>query len=195
MPSQMGKLKSWQIDVQIVEQSQVNCPFEGRFGNNIIAQTTLPKYEDRLPHRKIQESLRRQHGLVISPATILDLTRRAADAVQSQYDVILTRIRTAPILYVDETSIDVQGEMHWIWAFTTPSESFVVIRKSRGMKVPLEVLTRRFAGITVCGGWKPMLNLRTTYSDAGHIYFENRKSLPKRSWKQFLCIKHLRISL
>ena len=138
-----------------VAATDANCPIEGRFGNNIIAQTTLLKYEDRLPHRKIQDALGRLHGLDISPATILDLTRRAADAVQSQYDMILNRIRNAPILYIDETSIDVQGDLHWIWVFTTPSETFVVIRKSRGMKVLMEVLTRRFTGIIVCDGWKP----------------------------------------
>jgi transposase len=135
--------------------NDANCPTEGRFGNNIIAQTTLLKYEDRLPHRKIQDALGRMYGLNISPATILDLTRRAADAVQSQYDMILDRIRNAPIVYVDETSIDVQGELNWIWIFTTPSEIFVVIRKSRGMKVLMEVLTRKFTGIIVCDGWKP----------------------------------------
>jgi transposase len=130
-------------------------PNEGIFGNNAIAQTTLLKYEDRLPHRKIQDALKRQYGLEICPATILDLTRRAADAVQSEYEAILERIRAAQILYVDETSIDVQGKMHWIWAFTTPSETFIVIRKSRGMKVLMEILTRRFTGIIVCDGWKP----------------------------------------
>jgi transposase len=132
-----------------------DCPLEGRFGKNVIAQTSLLKYEDRLPHRKIQNALKRLHGLNICPATILDLTRRAADAIQSQYDAILNSVRGAPILYVDETSIKVQGELHWIWAFTTPSETFVVIRKSRGMKVLMEVLTRRFEGIIVCDGWKP----------------------------------------
>jgi transposase len=138
-----------------VVASDANCPIEGRFGNNIIAQATLLKYEDRLPHRKIQDALGRMYGLDISPATILDLTRRAADAVQSQYDMILGRIRNAPIVYIDETSIDVQGELHWIWIFTTPSEIFVVIRKSRGMKVLMEVLTRKFSGIIVCDGWRP----------------------------------------
>jgi len=138
-----------------VAANNASCPIEGRFGNNIIAQTTLLKYEDRLPHRKIQDALGRMYGLDISPATILDLTRRAADAVQSQYDVILGRIRNAPIVYIDETSIDVQGELHWIWIFTTPSEIFAVIRKSRGMKVLMEVLTRKFSGIIVCDGWRP----------------------------------------
>jgi transposase-like protein len=66
----------------------------------------------------------RLFGLKISPATILDLTRRAADAVQSEYDAILNKIRGAPIIYVDETSIHVQGERHWIWTFSTPTESF-----------------------------------------------------------------------
>jgi len=135
--------------------SDPSIPVEGRFGNNLIAETTLLKYEDRLPHRKIQNALKRLHGLNICPATILDFTRRAADAVQPQYVAILDRIRDAPILYVDETSIDVQGKKQWIWAFTTPSETFVVIRKSRGTKVLLEVLTRRFEGIIVCDGWKP----------------------------------------
>ena len=132
-----------------------NCPHEGKFGNNTIAQVTLLKYEDRLPHRKIRAALKRQHGLEISPATILDLTRRAADAVRSEYDAILNKIRDAPILYVDETGVHVQGEKHWIWTFTTPFETFIVIRKSRGTKVLIEVLTRRFKGIIVCDGWKP----------------------------------------
>jgi transposase len=132
-----------------------DCPSKGRFGNNAIAQTTLLKYKDRLPHRKIKDTLKRIYGLNVSPATILDLTRRAADAVQSQYDSILSRIQDASTLYVDETSIDVQGKKHWIWVFTTPSETFVAIRKSRGMKVLKEVLTTRFKGIIVCDGWKP----------------------------------------
>lgn len=132
-----------------------NCPHEGKFGNNTIAQATLAKYEDRLPHRKIQAALKRLHGLEISPATVFHLTCRAAEAVQSDYDAILSKIRDAPILYVDETGIHVQGEKHWIWTFTTPFETFIVIRKSRGTKVLVEVLTRRFKGIIVCDGWKP----------------------------------------
>ncbi len=130
-------------------------PHEGKFGNNAIALATLLKYEDRLPHRKVQNTLKRLYGMKISPATIFDLTRRAADAVRPEYDAILSKIRDSPILYVDETSIHVQGEKHWIWTFATPSETFFVIRKSRGMKVLVEVLMRRFKGIIVCDGWKP----------------------------------------
>jgi transposase len=103
------------------------CPHEGKFGNNVIAQATLLKYYGRMPHRKIHDAMMRLFGLKISPATILDLTRRAADVVQSEYDAILKMIRGASILYMDETSIHVQGERHWIWTFSTPSEFFFLI--------------------------------------------------------------------
>ena len=51
--------------------------------------------------------------------------------------------------------LGVPFRIDWIWTFSTPSESFFVIRKSRGMKVLTEVLTRKFKGIIVCDGWKP----------------------------------------
>jgi transposase len=95
---------------------------------------------------KIVEEIPKPQPIIV---TEYKLTRRAADAVRSEYDAILSKIRSSPILYVDETSIRVQGERHWIGTFTTPTESFFVIRKSRGMKVLMEVLTRRFKGIIV----------------------------------------------
>jgi transposase len=85
---------------RVVAATDAGCPDKGKFGSNAIAQATLLKYEDRLPHRKIQNALKRLYGLNISPATIFDLTRRAADAVQSDYEAILDRIRKAQILYL-----------------------------------------------------------------------------------------------
>ena len=162
-----------------------DCPSEGRFGNNTITQTTLLKYEDRLPHRKIREALRRMHGLDISCCN-LDLTRRAADAVQSQYDAILDRVREAPVLYVDETSIAVQGKLHWIWTFASPSETFFAIRKSRGTKVLSEVLTERFLrGIIVCDGWRSYPKFTEDLQRCWRICFENRRILQRRLRKQF----------
>jgi transposase len=55
-----------------VVASNFGCPHEGKFGNNVIALATVLKYEDRLPHRKIQDAMKRLFGLKISPATIFD---------------------------------------------------------------------------------------------------------------------------
>ncbi len=85
--------------------------------------------------RTENEQLRRENELLkakVSELELLrtkiiefDLTRRAADAVQSEYDAILEKIQGAPILYVDETGIHVQGEKQWIWTFTTPFRKFI----------------------------------------------------------------------
>ena len=39
-----------------VVATDAGCPKEGIFGSKVIAQATLLKYEDRLPHRKIQNA-------------------------------------------------------------------------------------------------------------------------------------------
>ena len=127
----------------------------------------------------------------MSPATILDLTRRASDAIRSEYEEILDRIRGAKVLYVDETSIKVQGKKYWIWAFTTPVETFIAIRKSRGMKVLMEVLTRRFKGIIVCDGWKPYTGFTNRIQRLlWRIFFENPGILPRRLRRLLHWIKH-----
>jgi transposase len=131
-----------------------DLPKEGDFGKNLLAQTTLMKYEDRLPYRKIQEALNRQFKLEISPGAIFDFTRRTSDSLIGVYNMILECIRGSDIVHVDETSLKVDGKNYWIWVFTTKKETFYVVRKSRATKVLEEVLTRRFRGIVVCDGWK-----------------------------------------
>lgn len=129
-------------------------PENGRFGNNLVAQTALMKYEDRLPYRKLRSALKRQNGIEITPASILELANRAGNKARTEYGTILGRIRLSEVVYADETSIKVSGKTFWIWIFTSGKDTITVVRKSRGRAVPLEVLGHGFAGIVVCDGWR-----------------------------------------
>jgi len=129
-----------------------NLP-DGRFGNNVIAQSTLMKYDNRLPYRRVADTLERQYGLTITPSSVLDLTRRASDALKTDYKEIIRKIRRAKIIYIDETSIDVGGRKFWIWVFVTSRYTFVAVRKSRSKKVLDEILGENFKGVIVCDGW------------------------------------------
>ncbi|MHC1610204.1 MAG: IS66 family transposase [Candidatus Methanospirareceae archaeon] len=131
-----------------------DCPSEGNFGKRALAHITLLKYSERLPHRKVCETLEREFGLRITPATVLDLTRRVSDALRAKYDAIKKRIRSADVVYVDETGIRVNGAKYWIWVFVTDTDTLVVIRHSRGKNVLKEVLGKHFNGTIVCDGWK-----------------------------------------
>lgn len=126
----------------------------GRFGNNVIAQSALLKYDNRLPYRRVADTLERQYGLTITPASVLDLTRRASDKLRIYYKEIIKKIRNAKIIYIDETSIDVGGRKFWLWIFVTSKYTFVVIRKSRSKKVLEEILGKNFKGTIVCDGHK-----------------------------------------
>jgi transposase len=134
------------------------CPAEGRFGPRALAHITLLKYDDRLPHRKVCRALKREFGLEVTPATVLDVTRRVSHALKDEYEGIKKRIREAPVVYVDETSIRVEGVKYWIWAFTTEHDTLVVIRHSRGKNVLREVLGKKYRGIIVCDGYRSYSN-------------------------------------
>ena len=80
--------------------------------------------------------------------------RRTAVWLRPEYERILKRVRTADVVYTDETGLKVDGRQHWIWTFTTGGETLIAIRKSRGKKVLREVLGKDFKGVIVCDGWK-----------------------------------------
>ena len=130
-----------------------DCPPVGRLGKNALVQATLLKFQDRLPHAKVSEALERTYGLQVTPATVLDVTRRVAWWLLPEYNRILRRIRASPVVYVDETGFRVDGRRYWIWVFATETDVLVVVRRSRGKKVLEEVLGKEFKGFIVCDGW------------------------------------------
>lgn len=135
-----------------------DMPKEGRIGKNAQALTSILKFEDRLPVRKIQDFLKQQYGLALSTGSIYDFTRRVHENLLPEYSLILGRIRNSPVVHADETSIPVNGRNYWIWVFATASDTFVIIRNSRGMKVLKETLTKDYDGTIVCDGWKSYVN-------------------------------------
>lgn len=151
------------------------CPSKDVLGPRALAHITLLKYDDRLPHRKVCRTLKREFGLEIAPATVLDVTRRVSDALRGEYEGIKERIRKVKVVYVDETGIRVNGRRYWIWVFTTNRDTLVVVRHSRGKKVLKEVLGRKFRGIIVCDGHRSYSNFTTNLQRCwAHILREAR---------------------
>jgi len=132
-----------------------DLPKEGMMGKNVTSQVTMMKYADRMPCRKIRKSLLRQHGFDLSGATILDLTRRASEAMRPEYEKIMERIRSAGFVHADETGMKVDGRKCWIWVFASGSDVMIVASESRGKDVIEKTLGKNFDGIIICDGWKP----------------------------------------
>jgi len=155
-----------------VVTAETGLPREGSFGKNVLAQTTLMKYDDRLPARKVVNTLHRTFLFEATHSTVLNIVQRVVKAVQHVYEQLKMQIRNFFNIYIDETSIKVQGKNFWIWIFTTLTTTLFVIRKSRHCKIVKEVLGENFKGVINCDGWETY----QTYKDS------NDKVLIQRCW-------------
>jgi transposase len=131
---------------------QGNCPSRGRYGVNLLAQAVLFRYEYRIPYRKIAALFEQLYDCETSKATALHLCERVAEVARREYDALNERIRSADILYADETPHSVGDENHWLWAFTTGEETLFAFSDTRGSEVLESVLGTDFTGIIACDG-------------------------------------------
>jgi transposase len=92
-----------------------DCPKKGRFGPNIMAQTALSRFHQRLPNRKQAELFDWELDHPVSHRTIYNLTKRVADRLRPAYNDIKEKIRESNVVYCDETAFPVDGEQHWAW--------------------------------------------------------------------------------
>lgn len=159
-----------------VVRSKIDLPEEGNLGKNILAHTTLMKYDDRLPARKVANTLNRSYALQLTHSTVLNVVQRVVKTVQHVYEKLKIQLRNFFNIFIDETHIKVQGKNFWIWIFTTVTMTLFVIRKSRHCKIVKEILGENWQGIINCDGWETY----KTYKE------DNSKVLLQRCWAHAL---------
>jgi len=132
-----------------------DCPMVGGLGVRLMTQITLLRFQLRGVLRRIQEFLWCHRGFAISATGVNDVLLRVGNAFQSGYEQLLWKIRTARFIYIDETCVRVLGKNWWLWIFRTDTDDvLVVIRKSRGRDVLVEILSEDFKGAGVNDGWR-----------------------------------------
>lgn len=132
-----------------------DCPQTGRFGPNMLAQTALRRFHQRVPNRRQAEVFDWQLDHPVSHRTIYNLTKRVADRLRPAYEDVKAKIRESDVVYCDETGLSVDGDQHWTWTFVTDEEILYTIDESRGSQVLEEVLGEEFAedATLSCDGW------------------------------------------
>jgi len=132
-----------------------DCPQTGRFGPNIMAQTALGRFHERLPNRKQAELFDWKLNEPISHRTIYNLTERVADRLRPAYEEVKESVAESDVIYVDETGFPVDGEQYWAWTFVTEDEVLYTVEQSRGSQVLEDVLGEEFAedATLSCDGW------------------------------------------
>jgi len=128
-------------------------PKIGRFGVRLQAEIAAMRNEDRLPFRKLRQTLCRRYGIMITPAALLEIEGRVAGAIGPAYEEGKRKMRLAKVAYCDETTFRVDGADWWLWVFTDGRNTIFVIRRSRSGKVVDEILGKDFKGVIVSDGF------------------------------------------
>lgn len=133
---------------------QTDLPDKGFFGKNLLSHVTLLKFEDRLPLRKVVQSLKRQHNVTLAHGSVLAITQYASEKLRPAYDRIILQIRLSPYVHIDQTELKINGIAYDLWVFVTAKATLFVIRKGKRKQVMKEILGEHYHGIIIGDGLK-----------------------------------------
>src|SRR3989344_4035760 len=133
---------------------QNTLPLKGSFGIDLMVLVIFIKFILRGVLRKTSSFLEVSNAFDITPASINEMIRRAAEAADTEYELLKLKIRNATKIYVDETSFSVLGKNQWVWVFRTATDILLVIRPSRGSNVLEEILGKDYTGTVICDCWR-----------------------------------------
>ncbi len=121
----------------------------GYLGPNTLVYTLIMKYHHGLPYSKIQTLFHELCGLKVTDSALAQALQRLAKWLQVEKEVIVKAVRASPWIHMDETGWKIAGTSHWLWDFVNERLALYCIRRSRGRKVPEEVLTKGYSGIPI----------------------------------------------
>lgn len=121
----------------------------GYIGPNALVQTILLKYHHGLPFNKISELFESLAGLRVTEGGLALALQRMSEWLTVETDEILAAIRASPLLHMDETGWKINGDRHWLWATVNKRLAYYRIAKSRGAKIPREILPDQYEGTLI----------------------------------------------
>lgn len=126
-----------------------------QIGPDAQALIALMKNKTGLSYGDITELMKDAWGLGLTRGAAAHIVRRAGKRAEPLYDAIKAMIPQRDTVYPDETGWKIGGRLHWLWDFVTDLFTLYVIRPSRGVDVPAEVLGMDYAGRMTHDGWAP----------------------------------------
>ena len=137
-------------------------PADGNLGINLRAQIAVRKFEDRLPIRKVAQSIKRDFNIEVTSGTAQEVTKRVSDKLTPQYEQMKKDIVNSSAINADETGAKLNGKKHWLWLFMSQNIVLFLLRPRREQKVIEEILGKAYAGMLTCDGYKGYANLVKT---------------------------------
>ena len=110
------------------------------FGSYLEQLVLYLHYAHPLSYERVQGILFDLYGLKISEGALVNVVKRAQNALRGGAQTIHQQLKQAMVIGSDETGARVQGQRYWQWVFQTPQLAYHVIQPSRSAQVLTEVM-------------------------------------------------------
>ena len=111
---------------------------------------------DGLSYGKAAALLERMYGLNVSRSALARGLLRMARKAAPSYEALKSQLRTAPVVYPDETGWKIGGQSAWLHEATDGKRTTVyAIEKGRGYPEAALLLGKDYAGTIGSDGWAP----------------------------------------
>jgi len=121
----------------------------GYLGPNILIEALLMKYRHGLSYGSMKAAFACFHGLKVTDSALAQALQRISRWLNVEEQQIVTAIRASPYVHMDETGWKIAGTNHWLWTAVNRRLALYRIRRSRGRKVPQEILGQEYGGIVL----------------------------------------------
>jgi transposase len=101
----------------------------------------------RVTRRGCQEIAKTIFGIDISLGSVCKLHQEVSESLAPAHEKARQTLPETPVLNIDETGWEKQGERCWLWVVVTPLVAFYHIAASRGAKVLKDILGDKYKGI------------------------------------------------
>jgi len=119
-----------------------------KYGAGLKAWIVYQRLSMRLPFRKISQLLEDTFNLELGYSNVERLVKPVCDAHKQTERAILKMLLNSPKIHADETLINIQGKIQYVWVFTDGENVIFRLTPTRDSSITHEIL-KGFSGVLV----------------------------------------------
>ncbi len=127
-----------------------------QYGSRLKAHAVYMSQYQLIPYLRVKEYFNELLGIPLSEGSFYNFNQTAYDKLEAFETITKEKLTEAPILHVDETGINIDGNKYWLHCATNASWTYFFAHKRRGTEATESAgILASFNGVLCHDHWKP----------------------------------------
>ena len=143
-----------------------------QYGKSVKAHSVYMSQFQLIPYNRVQDHFKEQLQIPISGGSIYNFNLEAYDLLGEFEEKVKSKLAESALMHVDETSINIDGDRHWLHCASNELWTYFFPHEKRGTDATEAIdILPKFTGILCHDHWKPYYTYKCTHSlcNAHHI--------------------------